>query len=166
MFCPKCGQQQISEESSFCSRCGFRLTAVRQSLGTDGVIEACPAVSALPVIVSLSMFIGTLLALGASLIYVGPASDQMVMFALIAAAITFIFLLSCRPWRVIGKWISQDPAGQIKEINLRGSQSTLPPAQNIPIGGFSAQRVRTAEIIQPPSITEHTTKLLDTESPP
>jgi hypothetical protein len=28
MFCPNCGQQQLSEETKFCSRCGFLLTAV------------------------------------------------------------------------------------------------------------------------------------------
>ena len=29
MYCPKCGQQQASEEVFFCSRCGFKLDVVR-----------------------------------------------------------------------------------------------------------------------------------------
>src|SRR5687768_13898687 len=36
MHCPKCGQQQITEETRFCSRCGFLLTGVLQLVANDG----------------------------------------------------------------------------------------------------------------------------------
>lgn len=35
MFCPKCGQQQVSDEVRFCSRCGFQLEAVKMLLVGD-----------------------------------------------------------------------------------------------------------------------------------
>lgn len=38
MHCPKCGQQQISEETRFCSRCGFLLTGIAEVVATGGVI--------------------------------------------------------------------------------------------------------------------------------
>lgn len=38
MHCPKCGQQQISEETRFCSRCGFLLTGIAEVIARGGFI--------------------------------------------------------------------------------------------------------------------------------
>lgn len=38
MHCPKCGQQQISEETRFCSRCGFQLGLVAKLLENGGFL--------------------------------------------------------------------------------------------------------------------------------
>lgn len=35
MFCPKCSQQQVSDSVRFCSRCGFRLNAVKELLDQE-----------------------------------------------------------------------------------------------------------------------------------
>jgi hypothetical protein len=35
MFCPKCSQQQSSEEARFCSRCGLQLGVVKALLAAD-----------------------------------------------------------------------------------------------------------------------------------
>ena len=40
----------------------------------------------------------------------------------------------------------------------------LPSPRVAPIGSFTGQRGATAEMIQPPSVTENTTRLLDDES--
>jgi hypothetical protein len=40
----------------------------------------------------------------------------------------------------------------------------LTPPQVAPIESFTAQRVETAEMVQPPSVTENTTRLLDEEA--
>ena len=37
MYCPNCGQQQISDEMRFCSRCGFGLTGLAEWLAGGGV---------------------------------------------------------------------------------------------------------------------------------
>src|SRR4026208_961190 len=34
MYCPKCGQQQISDEMRFCSRCGQALSGLAEWLGS------------------------------------------------------------------------------------------------------------------------------------
>nr|MDQ3820981.1 zinc-ribbon domain-containing protein [Acidobacteriota bacterium] len=39
MYCPRCGQQQASEEMRFCSRCGFPLGGVRELLANDGAVS-------------------------------------------------------------------------------------------------------------------------------
>lgn len=38
MHCPTCGQQQISDDTRFCSRCGFLLTGVAEVVANGGVI--------------------------------------------------------------------------------------------------------------------------------
>ena len=40
MHCPKCGQQQISEETRFCSRCGLLLSGIAAIVANDGVVTA------------------------------------------------------------------------------------------------------------------------------
>ena len=32
MFCPKCGQEKVSESLRFCARCGFKLSSVEEGL--------------------------------------------------------------------------------------------------------------------------------------
>jgi hypothetical protein len=39
--------------------------------------------------------------------------------------------------------------------------AALPPAANLGMNSVGVQRVRTAELVQPPSVTEGTTRLLD-----
>jgi hypothetical protein len=38
MHCPRCGQQQVSEEIKFCSRCGFPLGLVSEILAQGGFL--------------------------------------------------------------------------------------------------------------------------------
>ena len=38
MYCPACGQQQISAETRFCSRCGFLLTGIAEVMSHGGVV--------------------------------------------------------------------------------------------------------------------------------
>ena len=38
MFCPTCGLKQATEESRFCSRCGFLLTGITQVISNGGVL--------------------------------------------------------------------------------------------------------------------------------
>ena len=42
MFCPSCGQERISDETRFCSRCGFLLSGTYELLMTGGVIPQAP----------------------------------------------------------------------------------------------------------------------------
>jgi hypothetical protein len=52
-------------------------------------------------------------------------------------------------------------APQTSTLGSTSARGTLPPASNIPMPG--RQQVRTNELAQPPSVTEHTTRLLDNE---
>ena len=39
MHCPKCGQQQISDETRFCSRCGLLLSGIAEIVANDGIVS-------------------------------------------------------------------------------------------------------------------------------
>jgi hypothetical protein len=43
MHCPRCGQQQVSDETKFCSRCGFQLVIVTELLANGGVLPQLAA---------------------------------------------------------------------------------------------------------------------------
>src|SRR3954452_9330605 len=38
MYCPQCGQERISTETKFCSKCGFLLSGTLELLMTGGII--------------------------------------------------------------------------------------------------------------------------------
>jgi uncharacterized membrane protein YvbJ len=38
MFCPQCGQERTSQETNFCSRCGYLLTGTAELLYVGGII--------------------------------------------------------------------------------------------------------------------------------
>ena len=54
-------------------------------------------------------------------------------------------------------------AAQQPAFGSMPARSALPPAVNNPIPNIGRQQVRTNELVQPPSVTENTTRLLDNE---
>ena len=172
MYCPKCNQQQASEEMRFCSRCGFPLSGVAQLLANDGLLPVSAAdqnaitASRRRKIISESAFL-TLIAwamtFGAILFvdFGGPFE----VFALVSAIVFFIVGLIGLIRFIYGFFFVKDSPKAEKQPRDRSiprpvAQSALPPAQSIPVTDYP-RRVHTKEIVQPPSITENTTKLLD-----
>jgi hypothetical protein len=168
MFCPKCSQQQISEEMRFCSRCGFPLHGVREVMITGGLSPSerlqvrsramkgarqgtWLMLAGLP----LTFFVGLLTAI-----------DDDFAFLLIFPALCLImgFL------RLLYGVFIQDRAERKTQGTLSGASATLPayagrnmellPSRIEPVNNFTGTK-RTAEVVHPPSVTENTTKLLD-----
>jgi len=54
-------------------------------------------------------------------------------------------------------------AAQQPAFGSNAARSSLPPAVNNPMPIIGRQQVRTNELAQPPSVTDHTTRLLDNE---
>lgn len=52
------------------------------------------------------------------------------------------------------------------QLNTPPARPELPAPRAVPVESFSGQRVETAEMVQPASVTENTTRLLDEESDP
>jgi hypothetical protein len=183
MFCPKCGQSQVSEEVRFCSRCGLPLGGVADVVANNGLLPAqflAPGVA--PGAMSPRrkgvrqggklMLIGTfLIAFLAVFIALTNAPDELPLVGVLVFLAGFL--------RLIYAFLFEDktpaapahvlPAGQSfapQQFDPRAQAGALPPADFRPAPSFFAPRQNTAEIPVPPSVTDHTTRLLGHENDP
>ena len=152
MFCSQCGQQRASESVRFCSRCGFKLTNVEEPSGKRLIGMA------------MYLFLTVCAILGWASVTSGPNHMQVRILVTLIAAVTFYLLFSRDLRRIFDKLFSQHTE-EIKQITHEAPPApALPPAQSIPASILVAQRVNTAEMAQPPSVTEHTTISLEKKS--
>ncbi len=171
MFCPQCGQQS-SDEIRFCPRCGLSLaphaallsvgnTAARGAVAAQGP----PVRSAKRVQMRRAaklMFFSVVLFplfLGLSIATDGPVG---LLFSL-------AMFLGGLAWMVYAKLFGDDSPyvprqASRRDLKAGGERPALDAQQFAPASLFDRQRANTAEILQPPSVTEHTTKLLDQDS--
>jgi hypothetical protein len=170
MYCPKCGQH-VSDNMRFCSRCGLPLSEVSEWLAGGGGGLAVREETQLAVLSprrkamrrgAKTMFWGGIL-LPISMIL------SIVVDAPLPLIIPFLtFLAGLSMWlysRLFGEEISFNRSRQAQEMRLgTGPENrALPPGSDAGFISGGRQEVRTAEMAQPPSVTEHTTKLLDHE---
>lgn len=181
MYCPQCGQEQASSEMRFCSRCGFPLGGVTELLARGGVTTTTQPGTTGPQVRGLSprqkgMRAGLMQMLSGLLVVpvVAILSHQIFgwqgLIIPLAALITFIGGLL----RIIYAKLYEDDTPEIEtgdalpehvpapaHLSARARVSALPPQQSIPVSDFAPRRANTSELIQPPSVTENTTRLLD-----
>jgi hypothetical protein len=182
MHCPQCGQQQLSGELRFCSRCGFPLGGVVGLMANGGnlpTFEAgttkrrhSPRYEGVRQGV-IMFFIGAVLVplLGILNAFQGDNANVLDLLVPISAILFFVGGLM----RILYALIFEDgaPAPQVhsaalpyvppaasSQLGVGARGTALPPAQSIPVSSWR-QRTNTAEIVHPPSVTEHTTRLLD-----
>ena len=179
MYCPKCSQIQNDDGLRFCSRCGFQLGVVKELLAEGSSAPVIPTEAT-----ALSKFFSRRkqdLLLGATVMSVAAtlvvqlswfAPKATIVFPLWLIWLAFsIFVLSFEVLvRFARKFFSDDDqlsdlpsqpgrSGFIKKF--APSTSELPPMQNLPAAALGFERVNTGEIVQPLSVTEHTTNLLN-----
>ncbi len=184
MHCPQCGQQQVSDSLRFCSRCGFPLEGVIYLLGSGGALPVhVPAAGSsemsprrkgvrqgavlflagavlVPVLGVLNGFtqgpnlLDILVPLAAIIFFVGGLM-RMLFAALFEEGMT-----THRPT------FTSSYAPPPVPSQLSGAQhgAALPPAPANAATGWRP-RPNTAEIRQPSSVTENTTRLLDKDEP-
>ncbi len=170
MYCPNCGQQQVSEEMRFCSRCGLALTGLAEwlagarlplkSADQPQISAASPRRQSIRRAAKLMFFSGVLFPVFLVLSF---ATDEgvplLVPLAVFFAALAWMVyaLLFADKTPLVNTQGAQTSA--LGPISMRGS---LRPA-NTSMTDVGRQKVRTNELAKPPSVTEHTTKLLDNE---
>lgn len=170
MFCPNCGQQQVSEDVRFCSRCGFQMHVVARLLETGGALAGFEAEAT----GKKSLFKRITSSAGAKVMFVSVVMFIFVFFlALIANAPQFLaipfFLFVIGAAMVIYKLlfgeknniVGDENFYQSKNINRTNSPNELPPSRSVPVSAYENPRSKANEIRQPPSVTEPTTKLLE-----
>jgi hypothetical protein len=176
MHCPQCGQQQISGEMRFCNSCGFPLEGVRELLASGGVSSTIERESDQSrqsprrkgvrqgvVLLFITMVLVPLTMLfGRQANFLPP---MLLMAGLMRILYAVIFEESApRKKRRVNTLPDAAPS-TIDRLETATRGTALPPAQSIPAASaFNARRGDTREMVNPPSVTEHTTKLLN-ESP-
>lgn len=178
MFCPQCGQQQVSGIVRFCSRCGFPLDGVIQLLSTGGMMPVYQNPDE-PVKISprrrgvkqgaILMLTGVVLVPILGVMTSFSNSTFLEILTIFAALICFLG----GPLRMLYAGIFEEGApnpfrpprpyvpaqAPPHQFNPHVQPSALPPQSVQPPSWRS--RPITAELAGPPSVTENTTRLLD-----
>jgi hypothetical protein len=190
MHCPQCGQQQVSNELRFCSRCGFPLGGVLELVANGGVLPQYQAPSAAektpkasprrrgvqqgaalvflaavltPLFAVLHEYLGTpelFIALSAVIGFIG--GTLRVIYALIfeEGAQKVVYLDPNTHQPLFSPY--QQPVPQARPVMDANRARQLPPQPPAAPAPQNWRRPDTSELVnRPPSVTENTTKLLD-----
>ncbi|HEX8141977.1 MAG TPA: hypothetical protein VF553_05235 [Pyrinomonadaceae bacterium] len=181
MYCPQCGQQQVSGETRFCSRCGFPLGGVLALLASGGVPAAGLTYAAAKKLsprrrgyrqgAMMMLLCLVVLPILAILTEVGLPE----LFVPLAALIFFwggvvrmiyarVFQEATPQGMPMALPTYVPPIGSM-QFGAGARQGALPPQRNAPLMGWR-QPTDTAEMVRPPSVTENTTRLLDDRAEP
>lgn len=174
MYCPQCGQQQVSDELRFCSRCGFQLGGVTQLLATGGELpglykgdnKKLRSPRAQGVRQGMMVIFIAMVLIPLSELF-KPHGEILPVTLMMAGLMRILYAAifqegSMRRKKLDGASSPYVPPALPRQMSVEGERGgALPPAQSVPVSGYSVRRVETAEIAQPSSVTEHTTKLLD-----
>jgi hypothetical protein len=168
MFCPRCGQQQISDEVRFCARCGLSLAQVPALLagGAPGAAEVVPRAARSQKRKQIRRG-GKFMFFSAVLfpVFFGMAIAADSPGPLVVPALVFLVGLAWMLYFVIfGEDVPQASEAEGRREFYDGRTApALPPSTFVPASGFGQRRANTADMAQPPSVTEQTTRLLDEE---
>jgi hypothetical protein len=182
MYCPQCGQQQASSEMRFCSRCGFPLGGVAELLAQGGVLKAGGEElrgSALSprrrgvrqgvLMILLGTVVVPILAIlnsyqeDTASLDVLVAVSAVIFFAGGLMRILYAALFESSTPGAEGRLPAEVTPAVPAQLKAGAPAPALPPAQGVPVSDFTPRRMNTAELAQPPSVTENTTRLLDEE---
>jgi hypothetical protein len=174
MYCPNCGQQQVSNEMRFCSRCGLALSGLADWLA-GGRPVATQTLETLAAKQPLSPRRKGIRRAGKLMFFSGAIFPIFLMISIAEGEpgpllVPFFLFFIALAWMLYARLFS-DPnpkvdyqqTAQPPRLVSMPTHSALPPAATIPISDMRGSQVRTNELAQPPSVTEQTTRFLDKE---
>jgi hypothetical protein len=183
MFCPQCGQQQVSGEMRFCSRCGFPLGGVIQLLASGGMVATSDATAATSIrplsprrkgyrqgglMMLISLIVTPLMAIlteaGLPELLIPLAFMIFFWGGALRMMYARFFEDAGVPAPPAALPVYVPPAGPAQFV-AGAPQTALPPQRSTPASGWR-QPTNTAEMMPPPSVTENTTRLLDDRDEP
>ena len=183
MFCPNCGQRQISNEARFCAACGFPLNVVGELLANGGQLSWRPPVQSAGqpsprargikqgaflmlstlVVVPVVIFLGVaMLGMPGELI---PLVAVVCVMGGLLRMLYALFFESNVPGDAPSAPGYAPPSYAPGYFGTQQQHATLPPPQGTPVPAAyqRPRRYNTGELVEPPkgSVTDHTTRLLD-----
>jgi hypothetical protein len=187
MFCPNCGQRQVSNEARFCPACGFPLEAVGELLAGGGRLHWRPPQPAGPqelsprqkgirqgamvmlmtllVVPLLAIFGVAILNLPGELVALAAVGLPVSGFLRIMYALLYESSAPALPAAPPPSYVPPPAIPNYLGTPPPQQQShVLPPRQAAPIPAPArTPRYKTGELVEPPraSVTDHTTRLLD-----
>lgn len=180
MYCPICGKQQVSDQTRFCSGCGFPLTGVAEVIAKGGA--------------SLQTFSNNKpkkdsprkrgIKQGAMILLIGcflVVPITAIMMAFMGLPVFFVPLAAILSFmggilRIVYAFMfeSNEQVFELEDgnqsfsnpniLNQPSSQNALPPQSSFPVSDYQMPQAgswRDSEELQPTSVIEDTTKLLN-----
>jgi hypothetical protein len=180
MHCPRCGQQQIADQTKFCSRCGFQLGLVAEILEHGGFL---PQLAELTkgkapflnkkngVTFGIIWFIFFVMMMPAFFGIAGEdeAAGVSAVFGVFTTMMIVVASLAFLPSSKRGYATTPElPASNPAALYGHNAMGALPPQQTRPASEYAAPQggwrtPDTGELARPGSVTEGTTKLLKNE---
>ena len=178
MHCPQCGQEQVSAEMRFCKSCGFSLNGVKELLATGTVSPPLgkdtfksrqsprrKGVRHGIILLFIAMVFMPLIELIGK-----PQGNFLPMIFLMAGLMRILYAVIFQEGAP--RKMKQDKSLPYvapittDQLGTTTRGSALPPSQGVPVPVFTARGLDTAEMVGRPSVTEHTTKLLEEPQDP
>jgi hypothetical protein len=176
MFCPRCSQEQVSEEINFCPRCGFLLSDVAEALQNNGRVERNLIQSAKSFKKDASvgialMFLSAVFIL-LSFIFGTPEPSYFVQFNLLVGILVFLsgiafigYKFWVKPVRLMNaENSSADDDAKFFEARKTGKILAQADFSNVVDFENAKSGLTTNELDKTPSVTEGTTKNLKFEN--
>ena len=176
MFCPKCGQERLTIETSFCSRCGFLLTGTAEILQLGGSL---PGVSSEKLykppsprsrgikqglfIFLLSFLIVPLITAFLMMLRAGPELAMVATLLLVMGGVLRMAYAWMFESPIPQGWETQAVLSSAQPLHNRPPNGQLPSKQAYPVPSYFAAAPgnwRDTNDLQPTSVAEGTTRQL------
>ena len=170
MYCPRCSQQLLSDELRFCSRCGFAVGVVRDVIASGAEVNSqiAPPSSSQKNVRRGTWLMIAALAIFLFVAFISAMDDDFAPFLILPALCFLLGFISL----VYGVFFAEKREKRLRERFEKSRAMTLDSANNIrarelqaprDVPSFAPSRTQTAEMVEPRSVTENTTRLLDDE---
>ena len=181
MHCPRCGQQQVSEDIKFCSRCGFPLGLVSEILAYGGFLPQLAELDnkgkkwltrnfGLKIAFIWFLLFDFLLV---PMTAIADAPGELIAIlavvgfcgALLMTVLSFLFLPNNKKFSAAQYEFPNQAGASPQYLGGNKNQTALPPQTSQPVSDYAPPTAgawkapETGELV-PRSVTEGTTKLL------
>ena len=180
MHCPRCGQQQASDQVKFCSRCGFLLELIPEILFNGGVLPQLAELNknqkwltrknglkfALIWMIFMLLIMTPLFGIAGADEATAIPAVLGVFGGFLMVLISFLFLDN-KPDYSFNSAVGFRPNAMPQNLSGAAQQNALPPQQSVPVSSYTPPQPgrwqTTNDLTAPGSVTEKTTRLLNEE---